>query len=93
MPSAAKICIRSYSKNPNEGPGGGIMDEKEVVNPLVCEISTHWLGVENPGMNVAIYTPYYHAPNCKMLMCVSPGGRFEITAAEEENVQEVSHLR
>ncbi len=56
---------------------------KYVAGPLQCEISTHWLGKENPGMNVAIYTPEYKSMQA-MIMCVYPGGRFEFSRAERD---------
>lgn len=56
-------------------------DTKYVEGPLQCEISTHWLGEENSGMNVAIYTPQYEGMRT-MIACVYPGGRFEFSHVE-----------
>ena len=67
----------------NFTPRGVKHDEKFIEGPLQCEISTHWLGTENPGMNVAIYSPEYAHPGYTMIACVYPGGRFEFSYAED----------
>lgn len=55
-------------------------------NTIPCEISTMWLGVENPGMNVAVYIPEYHGgylKNYPPMICCMPGGYFVIEAKNE----------
>ncbi len=66
--------------------GEPYQDYKIVDNPLQCEISTMWLGVENEGMNIAIYKPMYKTGGefYEMIMCVFPKGRFEMEWYEDE---------
>ena len=77
MESADRVRLTLYTKE------GIFHGDRVMPNPIPCEVSTMWLGVENPGMNVAMYIPGYRkAPleGYPCMVCCYPGGRLEIVA-------------